>query len=230
MNKKWFINIAGQILGPFDEYDINQKASSSSDAVIWGRGLSAWLPFNDWKKEKDRTELPVKENETAEEVKWYYKLHKQSFGPFVYADLIQNLKLVADLNAVYLKTDRPNETWADIYSFMHVVDELGISRRSHPRVPIKGIYEGECSTGPFSVKVITISEGGMGLHDNFKFKIGDRIKGTLKSENLFTSISCAADVVYVGADHYTGLKFYQITAESRSIIVEYVKKFNDGDT
>ena len=68
----------------------------------------------------------------------------------------------------------------------------------------------------------------MGFTDLYELKIGDRIEGQITSPHFFQPINIKADVVFAGLDGYIGLNFTQINEESRSTIIEYVKKFGRG--
>ncbi len=131
---------------------------------------------------------------------------------------------MTDFSTVDLWTEGFSQ-WKEFYAIQRVVDDLGLTRRSHPRVPIMGTLQGEYTDGPVYARVISISEGGLGITEAPKLKIGDVVKGTLTSPNLFLTIHCTSTVVYVGQDGYAGLKFSSIPTEARNSIIAYVAKF-----
>lgn len=138
------------------------------------------------------------------------------------------LQLVAKTEDVSILSIQDNKTkeWKDIYAYPDLVEKLGISRRKTQRVPILAQFSGTSNKNKnVSYRVITISEGGMGFTENYDLKIGDEVDGQISSPHFFQPINVKADVIYAGLDGYIGLKFSTITDETKSAIIEYVKKF-----
>ena len=214
---------AGQVEGPLDENQIEHEIPLSQNPLIWGKGLSDWLTPEQWKLENQS--IKTADQEVQRRSMWKWKLEGQEHGPYLYKELVQHLKNVTDPSRVMLWNDSYSE-WKDIYSVPSLIDELGVSRREHPRVPIMGTIQIESDKGPVSARVISISEGGLGLNCPQKFTLGDRFKATFSSPNLYIkSINCTCEVVFAGADSYLGVRFTQIQTEAKSSIIEYVKKF-----
>lgn len=140
--------------------------------------------------------------------------------------MIEYLKTMKDYSEIQIWTDGYTE-WKDIYQIHKIMDELGVSRRQHPRVPIMGTVMCEGATGNFQARALSISEGGMGITEAAQVKIGEKFKLSLKSPNLYTPIHATADVVYVGGDGYAGLRFVGLQSESKSAVIEYIKKFTE---
>ncbi|MNL61128.1 hypothetical protein D3C87_1850130 [compost metagenome] len=76
--------------------------------------------------------------------------------------------------------------------------------------------------------MISVSEGGFGVNDAKNLQIGEKFMGTLTSPNLYVTINCTCEVVYVGSDGYAGIRFVGLPAEYKTSIVEYVNKFATG--
>lgn len=138
------------------------------------------------------------------------------------------LNLIAkqdDISAVAIQDPKSKE-WKEVYAYPDIVDRLGLSRRKHPRVPILAQFTGRSNRHEtFTARIITISEGGLGLTEVYDLKIGDEVQGQMTSPHFFQPINVRADVVYSGLDGYIGLNFSQINDESKSAIIEYMKKF-----
>jgi hypothetical protein len=141
-------------------------------------------------------------------------------------EMIEFLKTQKDYGEIQIWTEGYTE-WKDIYQIHKIMDELGVSRRSHPRVPIMGTLTCEGATGNITARALSISEGGLGVTEAANVKIGERFKTILKSPNLYAPIHSTVEVVYVGHDGYAGMKFASIHPESKSAIIEYVRKFTD---
>lgn len=157
---------------------------------------------------------------------WRIKNGSKESSPMSYAQLLSQLRELSDLNSVLIY-DQNKKEWLEIFSFESIINDLGISRRTHDRVPIMGSFSGEHEThGPLQAKVISVSEGGFGLGDAKNLQIGDVVKGTINSPNLFIQITCTAEVVYMSPEGFAGLSFKAIGEEAQSAIIEYVRKFS----
>jgi hypothetical protein len=224
MDRRWFLLDINQVNGPFSVPEIEGMLQSVANPLIWGRGLSEWISPMLWREAlKDPNfSNPV----TAQEPRWKYRSGDREFGPVSYSELIQALKKELDYTGITVWNETTNE-WAEIYLVPKVSDELGVSRRVHPRVPIMGTLQCDLPQGSTSVKVISISEGGVGVSSAANFKIGDKFKATLASPNLFISINCIIEVMYVGTEGYCGLRFVNLPMEAKSAVIEYVNKFKE---
>lgn len=220
--KKWFLNLNSLVTGPFDQQEIENELKKNPAALVWARGFSEW--FSGAELPSKLLEHEQKNQSIQTQVAWKYKIHGLEFGPFSMKDLILELKKLAQVSPVELWNDA-DKHWKEIFAVEAVADQLGLSRRSHPRVPIMGSFEGEGPDGNFKHIVVTISQGGLGLGETFKFKLGDLLKGTLVSPNLFISVHCSCEVVYVGQDGYVGLRFTGLPSEAQSAVIEYVNRF-----
>ncbi|AHZ84491.1 PilZ domain-containing protein [Bdellovibrio bacteriovorus] len=221
--KNWFVLTDGQVNGPFDVQEVESRVASAKEAQIWGRGQSEWMTPTKWRQAvKDSSQVAVAANEP--EGLWKVRVEGKDHPPMKYSALISFLKGMTDYSTVDVCSDNSN-VWKEIYSIPRIVDDLGISRRSHPRVPMVGTLACESPKGEFSCRVISISEGGLGVNDAQNLQIGERFKGTLTSPNLFVTINTTCEVVYVGNDGYAGLRFVGLPEEFKSSIIEYVRKF-----
>lgn len=221
--KIWFILSEGQVTGPYSFEEIQSEAGTKHEPLIWGKGQSEWLSPAKWRELlKDAPEAPALRHDP--ESLWYVRIAKEEAKPQRYNDLISHLKSLNDLSEVEISTNQGKD-WKEIYAYQNLVDDLGVSRRSHPRVPIVGTLVCEGPKGDFTARVISISEGGLGINDAKNLDIGDRFSAVLTSQNLYSTIHCTCEVVYVGNDGYAGIKFVNLADEFKSSIIEYVKKF-----
>ncbi len=224
--RKWFLLLNSRVTGPFNSSEIETKVSESPQSLIWGRGQSDWVPFDKWTKllleftENDRR------NRQNQERFWTIRINGQQLNPMKHEEMMTFLRNQNDFSQILIWTEG-YEDWKEIYQIHKIMDELGVSRRNHPRVPIMGTLSCESAAGGFTARVLSISEGGLGITETPPLKIGEKLKTTLKSPNLFAPIHATAEIVYVGSDGYAGLKFVGLHSESKSTIIEYVKKFQD---
>lgn len=123
--------------------------------------------------------------------------------------------------------DRKAKEWKELYTLPEIANKLGISRRQHQRVPILAHFTGVNTINgqKLNVRVVSVSQGGFGLTDNFDLKLGEGVKGQISSPHFYTPITIEAEVTYSGQDGYVGLKFTQINDEGVSLITDYVKRF-----
>lgn len=224
--KKWFFLMEGRVSGPFLKADIDAKAVSLGTGLIWGRGQTEWVTYDKWKRLlKDFSELDRRNRQAAERL-WTLNVSGQELKPMTHHQMMDFLKSRTDLADILIWTEGYSD-WKEIYQIHKIMDELGVSRRQHPRVPIMGSLLCEGATGSFEARVLSISEGGIGVTDTPPIRIGEKFKTLLKSSNLFAPIHATAEVVYLGDDGYAGLKFIGLHSESKSAIIEYVKKFQE---
>lgn len=226
-DRKWFLLAEGIVSGPFSKTDIETRVFNMNNPLIWGRGQPDWAPLDRWNKIlRDSENSDLKNRNSAGDRMWRLRVSGQESKPMTHDQMIEYLKTLKDYSEIQIWTDGYTE-WKDIYQIHKIMDELGVSRRQHPRVPIMGTVMCEGATGNFQARALSISEGGMGITEAGQVKIGEKFKLTLKSPNLYTPIHATADVVYVGGDGYAGLKFVGLQSESKSAVIEYIKKFTD---
>lgn len=226
-DKKWFILSDSQVTGPYTKSDIDTKINAFNSPLIWGRGQTEWMPPDKWERLlQDFESTQARARQAHTERMWKVKIDNQEQRPMTHDQMIDFLKTKTDFADVQIWTEGYSE-WKDIYQIHKIMDELGVSRRQHPRVPIMGTLACEGVTGNFSARVLSISEGGLGITEAHQVKIGEKFKTILKSPNLYAPIHSTVEVVYVGADGYAGLKFAALHSESKSTIIEYVKKFTE---
>ncbi len=226
---KWFVQKDNIISGPFDQTQIEQYLlrNLEQSLLIWGKGMSEWLSPTEWNHYLNLNKNKI-ETATKGPV-WKFKNDDKESEPLCFNDLILALKALDTFENAVVKNETLSK-WESVFSISAVADALGVTRRNTPRVPILGFLVGERidDHSPVHSKVVTISEGGCGVADDSSLRPGVSIKGVLQSPNLSTDIHIQADVVYVGPDGYTGLKFSSISPEFKSQIIEYINKFKES--
>ena len=228
-DQKWFICAEGVVTGPYDQNMVNERVSNSPQCLIWGRGLNEWLSPNKWKKIEGELEKSIVQQRTQNERLWKLKVRGEELKPFNFDQMLHYLRAQTDFSEVLVWTEGYGD-WKEIFQIHKIMDELGVPRRKHPRVPLMGQVSCEGASGVFVGRVLSISEGGLGFTDSENVKIGEKFKIIIKSPNLYLPIHATGEVVYVGNDGYVGMKFIGLQSESKSAIIEYVKKLVDSGT
>ncbi|PIS11473.1 MAG: PilZ domain-containing protein [Bdellovibrio sp. CG10_big_fil_rev_8_21_14_0_10_47_8] len=227
LETKWFVLTDGHVSGPFSKEDLEGRVNQTPNALIWGRGQSDWVNKDRWARLVQELETQSQSQGKTETGRlWKLRVAGQQLQPMSHDQMIEHLKTQTDYSDIQIWTEGYSE-WKDVYQIHKIMDELGVSRRQHPRVPIMGTLNCEGTTGSFNARVLSVSEGGLGITEAPQVKIGEKFKTVLKSPNLFGPIHATAEVVYVGGDGYAGLRFIGLHSESKSALIEYVKKFTD---
>ncbi|MFN3455742.1 MAG: PilZ domain-containing protein, partial [Pseudobdellovibrio sp.] len=161
-----------------------------------------------------------------------YKVHHNGddYGEMTKEELSLFTARLEDISKVYIQ-DNTTQEWKDIFSYPDLINKLGITRRKSQRVPIlaqfSGVNEHEQK---IQARVITISEGGLGLTDSFDLKLGETLRGQITSPHFYTPLTLSAEVTYAGLDGYVGLKYTELNDEGMAIVTDYINRFRkDSD-
>jgi hypothetical protein len=229
--KKWFILNNEKVQGPFTPSDLDKKFEKQKrdESKFWARGKPQWMTEPQFREELQKEyENALKENQKQAERLWKVIDNDSELKPMPYEELLDFLKTKNNLANIKIWTEGYKD-WQDVYQIEKILDELGVNRRQHPRVPIKGTIHIEAQNGShWEAELSMISQGGFGLKKAHSISIGERIKGTLSSTNLPMTIHCAAEVVFVNSAGFVGFRFLNISTEGRSSIIAYVKQFIDS--
>jgi hypothetical protein len=227
--RKWFVLSQDQkVSGPFDPAQIEAQLPQLSGQRLWARGLTEWILADKWKKTVSEETQIQKIQKTQHERLWKIRVGDQELKPLTQNQMMDFLKTRHDLSEIQIWTEGYSE-WKDVYQIHRIMDELGVSRRQHPRVPIMGLIQLEGASQNLQAKAQSLSEGGLGVTDAHKVKIGEKFKMVLKSANLFAPLHATVEVVYTSADGYAGMKFVGLPTDAKSAIIEYIKKFNSAN-
>ncbi|OFZ31970.1 MAG: hypothetical protein A2622_12090 [Bdellovibrionales bacterium RIFCSPHIGHO2_01_FULL_40_29] len=237
----------------------NLGEMNMENTLVWKRGLTEWIKSTKWQTEAAIPQEITMEHTTAKSVMPSSPAKtSESSNPtpdentfaqtftdtalyrvqlsFVDQPLMTKTELLAfiskqkNISAISIQNPKTKE-WTDVYAYPDIIERLGLSRRKHPRVPILANFTGSSDKGgQLHVKVVTISEGGMGFTEVLDLKIGDTVEGQISSPHFFQPLHVTAEVIYSGIDGYIGLKFLQINDEAKAAIIDYVKKFGKHET
>lgn len=225
-HNQWFKLVKNQVTGPFKAEDILASPPNDKETLFWGKGFSEWKSFNHWKSAVKEIEAEEK-NRSENQKSWRFRVLGQEYPYMTYEELIEQLSELEDYREAEIWSDRRAD-WKEIYFFSEIIDQLGISRRNNPRVPIKADFASKgYQHGDFVVRAVSISKGGIGTSKIDNVKIGDRVKGVLTSPHLYTPIECEFEAVNTGAENLLGFKFINLPIEAKTAIIEYINKFND---
>lgn len=186
-------------------------------------------------QKKKETEVAPAEGAIALEEKkpeaelWYLNQNEKSLGPFTKEQLIQQIRRTTKPGGVKVWSQGMNE-WTHLFQIDDLIRELGLSRREHSRVPIEAqvlIIRGK---DHWSAAANLISPGGIGLINFAELNPGEIVKITLQSEFLPAPFTAQASVRYLDPQKNMGLRFEEISEESRKIIQAYVDKFVQQNT
>ncbi len=222
-DKKWFLMVDGKIEGPLTQNDAETLSQTHGDCQLWGKGQSEWLSREDWLAHLGEWQNGVSQ---VRQVEWRFRDGPRESQPMNFEALVENLKLFPSYEGLQVWSEQ-DPYWQDVYVVKQLAHSLGVSRREHQRVPIKGQFDFEEPVGEPSVRAITISEGGLGISETKGVELGQIIRGTLRSQNISAPIQITAEVVFLGKGTYTGVRFRDLADEAKTIIVEYIKKFSD---
>lgn len=224
MTKIWFIAQGQNIRGPFTTEEVEQFLASGSltpSSLIWWKGEITWQTIANWKMN-----LPaiLKSLQPREEKEWFIQHGTEHWGPVSKVELIKTLENAFD-PTIFRLWKVGLEKWQSIYHFEDICMSLGIQKRNHSRVPMVGTASLETSYDTVIANTVTVSEGGFGVQKT-PLPAGHIVRVTIKSPVLPIPIRANAEVRYSSAEGYTGLRFENLTAEAKSAIMDYIKKFS----
>lgn len=223
-SKIWFILTEGQTSGPFEPLEAEEKLHNLPTAQVWGKGYGEWMTPEKWRQVlRDSGYNTQKTNPAQQQSIWRLREGGKELLPLPFTELVSFLKKQSQLEHFEVLPDTGG-SWKEIYTVPPLVEELGISRRAHSRVPFIGNLQYEIEEQTYTSRVISISEGGMGISDPQEIHIGTQFQGVLTSPSLFIEIPATFEVVYV-TKGYAGLQFVKLADEFKSSIIEYVNKF-----
>ncbi len=224
VTKKWFFLVENEVQGPFAESEIKNLSKTYASGLVWGQGLSEWIKPDEWEKTMTDLQGILASLQSDMTPQWRIKQGAFEAGPFIYDQLIQVLK--AHPNAgqclLYLESEA---TWKPIFDYPTIVEEVGISRRLHERVPMSGIFRYDKDGARYEALISSISEGGLGILEAQNVVVGDILKGVIESPQLPTHINCSCEALYQQDDSAWGLRFSNLPPESQAMVIEYTKKF-----
>ncbi len=230
MKAQWFIHRDGTVLGPFKSSEVNDRIATSefgADCLVWARGSNEWLPMSEWKN----LSAKMLETKAVSNRAWYCDSGAgQPAGPLTQNELVEHLKGLNRWDIVTLWGTGLLK-WLPLFEVPDVMDLVGISRRENPRAPLLGqiALTSVGSTLPAHVvPALTISVGGFGIKNSGFLQRGEKVQVVIKSRELTASIVAHGEVLYVSRSGDAGIKFLDLTPETRTLIVDHVARFHDS--
>lgn len=223
---QWFLLQDDNVRGPLTTEQVKseiREGKTQSSTLIWSRLQDHWRTLSWWQAELPN--LLQRDGEKRDNRLWHYAADGASFGPFTRSQLTKELGNVRDKNEVLLWTKgMPN--WGHIYEFPDVMDEIGVSRRQHPRAKITGSVVVKTQTQTYVGQMSMISAGGCGITGVTQVLPGERVNLDIKCSSFPEPVRTKAEVRYVTENGFVGLKFEQISTEAQARIIEYVRNTN----
>lgn len=221
----WFVFEKDEVQGPFSSAELKnciREGQVSRQAMVWGSLLeSRWIKASVWETESQN--YKKRERPATDLRLWHYAVGGQSFGPFPRKKFLEEVRRAGTMDQVLVWT-KGMVTWAPIFEFVEFLDELGISRRQHPRAEISGTVVIRSSRQVTLGKLMMISQGGCGVSGVTEVRPGEIVTLDIKSQAFSDTIRTDAEVRYVSETGVVGFKFTQLQIESLSEIIDYVKR------
>lgn len=229
MERIWFIYFNEEVSGPFSTDEVNDRLDKSSvpvNSFIWSKGQKEWLPAAQWKK--DLPELLEQRQTNEQRPVWKFRIKGTEYGPMTQHEMLAHLATLESLDGVEVSL-KDAVHWDDVFNFGDVVEQLGHSRRAHPRAPLIGEVEVSTDNGDYIYRthVATISVGGIGLKSSGSLRIGDTVRLFIQSQALQFPVRSRARVLYISPDGFTGLQFVQLSTEAAATIIDYIRQFRE---
>lgn len=222
MEWKWFVQAGDEIEGPYNTDEVNARLQSSQlqmQSLIWGPRLEAWQNLQSW-----TVDLPTLSQmaPTVQQVEtWHYALNGQSHGPMARELLISQLKGLDSVTDVMVWTKGMLE-WAPLFEFHELLAQVGVNQRQYPRAPVTGKCVFKMDGNTLIAPLFSLSEGGFGANLNSGLAPGQVVAVELQSPMFRDALHARAEVRYVSGG-VAGLKFTQISVETRGAIIQFIK-------
>jgi hypothetical protein len=228
MSLMWYVYSNDAVSGPFSTENIEHGLTQnkwSLESLIWWKGQREWVSVDSWRSDLKNIVLGFRKN--IHTTAWYVEHLGTQKGPMYSGDLqsfIQSNGIVGTCRVWTEGMDR----WMNVYEITELVQFFGITRRKHPRAPIKTnlLIESNLSKDQnLVVHAGSISAGGLGVRGLNDVKKGDTVCITLQSNLLTDKVQSDAKVVYTSESGFTGLQFTSLKPESATAITNYVNLF-----
>ena len=226
----WFISVSENSEGPYSTEEVKGFIDTgyiSPENLIWGRGMKEWVSVTEWVNGNYAEKIAKR---TTKESLWHYAQDGVSKGPMTRSALILELSNISNKSLTLVWT-KGMKTWTKLFELPDFIEELGLSRRQHPRAPIQGHVIIPTKKGAVFCKLQTISTGGLGINDTSKqLKTGDLIYLNINAKKLGDMISTKAKVQYTTELGNAGIQFKSISQEAKSKIIEYINTYQKVDS
>lgn len=227
----WFVHFDEKIIGPFPTEKILKDLESgeiSYSAYIWAKGQVEWVPISEW--EENLEDFSVSHAQKPDQL-WKIRSGDHVTTSLTMNDAVELLKELPNFQQVFVSTNDDEEQWTPIYSSYMFMEALNMSRRNFLRAPLMGLAKITRKGSRFSyvVKTATIGQGGLGVYGlGPNFESGTAIEIKVESEDLSSSLNLGGTIVYNTDKGFIGVRFSELSAESSAVILDYIRRFNDG--
>lgn len=221
---KWFLLENDEVRGPFSEEQIQAQLDAqiiSDECLVWTKGMRHWKNVSNWSTElKGQALTPAQVQQTR---LWHFAVDNEPRGPLPYAAMIQELSQLGDQAGQALLWTKGMKSWAPIFDFHEVMDELNINRRQNPRAPIQGQVIIPLGQKQIIGSLKSISQGGFGADRLEGLLPGQSVMVEIRSPAFFEPLHVKAEVRYVRTSGYVGFCFTGMAREATATVIQYVK-------
>lgn len=221
---RWFLLKEKNVCGPYDDKSLDWELQIYPNGLVWGPGLNEWISGPEWREKLFLIEKMILDLKSEATPCWWYKDGPLGRGPFTYEQLILELKKSRQASDIELK-QAPSQDYKSIYAWPTIVEEIGITRRRHHRVPLSGFFHYEKNNKKFQAPITTISVGGFGLNSGEGLSVGESLKGEISSPQFGMNLYCEAEVLVKLKNGGWGFRFELLPLESEALLASYIKKF-----
>jgi hypothetical protein len=223
MSLTWFVQKEDLVEGPMTTEDVQtrlQNGQFSPQNMIWGRGLETWIQLKSWNQELPR--LATASHTKVEPELWYFALAGKSHGPYPKGILVDELKILESLGEVMIWTKGMKE-WAPLFEFHELLTLVGVNKRQFPRADLTGRAVIKTNEKTLIGQLVTISESGCGIVVDQGLVAGQAFSVEIQSPGFRETLHAKAECRYV-SDGVAGVKFTQISMESKGVIIQFIKQ------
>lgn len=223
MGLNWFVQKNESVDGPISTDDVQTRLQTGQlnlQNMIWGKGLEAWISLSLWQQELPR--IATKGHAEVVQEQWHFAHGGKSLGPFPKGLLVDELKTIEDLGDVMIWTKGMKE-WAPLFEFHDLLSAIGVNKRQFPRADLNGRAVIKTSEATLIGKLVTLSEGGCGIVIEQGLVPGQAFTLEMQSPAFRETLHAKAECRYI-SDGVAGVKFSQISMETKGAIIQFVKQ------
>jgi hypothetical protein len=226
----WFVVKQEIVTGPLSSSEVQGRFANGtfdSECLIWGQDRTQWESFPQWNASASTiNSLSDEAKNSKVSQQWHFAVDGNSKGPMNREELINELKTLRHKDEVLLWT-KGMKSWADLFEFDDLVEEIGMSRRAHPRVTIAGSLVVKDGENTFLGTLKSLSQGGFGAQQmTTSLAIGQIANVELRIEGIVDPIVTRAMVQYVSDQGVTGFRFDTINMEAKARVMDIIKARN----
>jgi hypothetical protein len=223
MEWKWFVQLGDLIDGPLNTDEVQSRLQNgllNAQNLIWGPRLDSWHNLQSWSALlPSLSQLAPLETQNES---WHYAVNGKSHGPLTRGLLVSQLKALESLPEVMVWTKGMQE-WAPLFEFHELLAEVGVNQRQFPRAAVSGKCVIKVDGQTLIAPLFSISEGGFGAKLAGGVVPGQVIGVELQCPAFREALHVRAEVRYLSGG-VAGLKFTQISVETRGAIIQFIKQ------